>query len=107
MPSPFKDRWQSVSFRMADGLLIFVRHVLTVVLLWLRIPLMWILSIISVLSFFVGIFSWLVNDGTHRLQTPMTWGMFITSVVSFGLMYAYNILLGWVSPNPLVMVGID
>lgn len=99
----FKARFKAVSYTLADGLWTFLRQVLTVLLLWLRIPLMWILSILSSLSFFAWIFILLVTDGTGSHDRAMTWGMFIMSVSAFGLMYAYDTVLGFVSPDGLIV----
>ena len=103
MSGMFQKRWKTTSYRVADGLFIFVRHVLTVLLLWLRIPLMWILSILSTLSFFAWIFILLVTDGSGSHDRAMTWGMFIMSLGSFGLMYLYDSILGFVSPDGLIV----
>lgn len=104
MPKIFKKRYKPIDRHgFADGVVTFFRHIVTILLLWLRIPLLWILSAVSVLAFVGWIFALLVNDGTQANQSTMTWGMFIISVGSFALMYAYDSLLSFVSPDGLIV----
>lgn len=104
MKQIFRNRFRELdSHPIADGIFVFVRHVLTILLLWLRIPLMWIFSMLSVLAFFAWIFVLLFNDGSKPLHSVMTWGMFLISVGSFAVMYVYDLILGFVSPDDLIV----
>lgn len=103
MTKLFRKKYTVTGHDLADGVLTFFRHLLTVMLLWFRIPLMWLLSILSSLSFFAWIFILLVADGTGSHDRAMTWGMFITSVGSFGLMYVYDTLVNFISPDGLIV----
>ena len=83
---------------MARVLLNIVRLPVFVVLYFLRAPVMLLCSVLYLPLFLLALFAWYAFP-----EKPQMWGSFgVVSFVSFMLMYLYDLILGWLSPQELV-----
>lgn len=83
---------------MARVLLNIVRLPVFLVLYFLRAPVVLLCSVLYLPLFLLALFAWYAFP-----EKPQMWGSFgVVSFVSFVLMYLYDLILGWLSPQELV-----
>ncbi|MRK19124.1 hypothetical protein [Pseudomonas sp. JG-B] len=75
-----------------------MRTLLFLVLYWLRLPIVGLLSILSV----AGLFGTLFALYAFPEKTAMVWGIGSLSFLSFAVVYGYDFLLMKLSPLPMV-----
>lgn len=85
-------------WNVAKLALTIVRVPVFLVLYFLRMPVMLLCSMLYFPLFLLALFAWYAIP-----EKPQMWGSFgVISFVSFLLMYAYDVLLGWLSPHAVV-----
>lgn len=85
-------------WNMVKVLLAIVRMPVFLVLYFLRTPVIALCSVFYLPLFLLALFAWYAFP-----EKPQMWGGFgFVSFVSFALMYLYDLILGWLSPNELV-----
>ena len=85
-------------WNMARVLLNIVRLPVFLVLYFFRAPVMLLCSVLYLPLFLLASFA-----GYAFPEKPQMWGSFgVVSFVSFVLMYLYDLILGWLSPQELV-----
>ena len=97
-------RYQSESSRnwtfwnVVKVVVMVVRMPVFLVLYFLRTPVMMVCSMLYLPLFLLALFAWYAFP-----EKPQMWGGFgVISLLSFVLMYVYDLVLSWLSPHELV-----
>lgn len=91
-------RPQKKRCRACQALSAVVRVPLFLVLYWLRTPLVLICSVLTLPMFLLALFAWYAFP-----QKPQMYGSFgLVSFTAFVIMYGYDFLLAWLSPQKMV-----
>ena len=78
--------------------LMIVRMPVFLILYFLRAPVMVVCSMLYLPLFLLALFAWYAFP-----EKPQMWGGFgVISLLSFVLMYVYDLVLSWLSPHELV-----
>jgi hypothetical protein len=79
---------------------IAVRMPIFLILLWLRIPAIFICKLVSLLMLIAWLFAWYAFPD----KTSMVWGFGTISLIAFVVIWAYDLILIAISPPDMMKI---